>query len=95
MKMSNKTYDQLKYIALQVVPALEVFLIAIGEIWSIDAMVKIAATVAAFGVFLGACLIKSNKDYQATAKQTSFNDDSFSEMMEEGYADTKDDTEEQ
>ena len=83
MNISNKTYDTLKYIAIQVIPALEVLLIGIGEIWSIGVMAKIAATVAALGVFLGAILIKSTKEYNKLEDgvQDTFNSDSFTEMM--------------
>lgn len=81
--MKNDTYDILKYIALQVIPALEIFLIAIGEIWNIGIMGKIAATVAAFGVFLGALLIKKSKEYNAIPEQTTFNDEGLAMFDEE------------
>ena len=82
--MKNQTYDALKYIALQVIPALEVFLIAIGEIWNIGIMGKIAATVAAFGVFLGALLIKKSKEYKSdTDQQTTVNEDGLAMFDEE------------
>ena len=96
MNISNKTYDTLKYIAMQVIPALEVLLIGIGEIWSIGAMAKIAATVAALGVFLGAILIKSTKEYNKLEDgvQNTFNADSFNDMMEEAYEDSHETAEE-
>lgn len=82
MVMSNKLYDILKYIAIQVIPALDVLIIAIGEIWNIDVMARVAATVAAIGVFLGAILIKSTKDYKADSLQTNFNTDGVEMLME-------------
>ena len=93
MNISNKTYDTLKYIAIQVIPALEVLLIGIGEIWNIGVMAKIAATVAALGVFLGAILIKSTQKYNELEDgvQDTFNSDSFTEMMGvEEYEDEND-----
>lgn len=60
--MSNSTYDILKKVALLAVP-LATFLTTIGDIWGLPVMIPIAATVSAFGVFLGGVLVKSSADY--------------------------------
>ena len=61
--MSNNTYDRLKWFALIFVPAFETFILTIGKIWAIPYYLEIGATVAAFGVFLGALLGVSCYNY--------------------------------
>lgn len=63
MRMSNKVYDILKYIALTVLPALATFMIAIGGIWGIPYAEAIAATITAIDTLLGALLGISSKNY--------------------------------
>lgn len=62
-KMTNEMYDVLKEVALTVLPALAVFIVAIGKIWNIPYTAEISATVMAIDAFLGACLHVSNKNY--------------------------------
>lgn len=64
--MSNKTYDRIKYIGLIFMPALEVLIIALTEIWNFLHGMQIAATVAAIGTFLG-LLVKRSSDKYAKA----------------------------
>ena len=63
MKMSNKTYDILKYIALYVMPALATLILTLGGIWGIPHTEAIAATITALDTFLGAILGISSKVY--------------------------------
>ena len=63
MKISNNTYDKLKWIALVVIPAAEVLILTVGKIWGLPYYAEIGATVAAFGVFLAAILGVSSKNY--------------------------------
>ena len=63
MKMNNKTYDILKYIALYVMPALATLILTLGGIWSIPHTEAIAATITALDTFLGAILGISSKLY--------------------------------
>lgn len=53
MKLDNKTYDTLKYIALIALPALQVFWLTIGKIWNISYTVEIGATIGAVVLLLG------------------------------------------
>ena len=52
----SRWYDALKYFALIFIPALVVLLNTIGEIWHLENIPQITATIAAVGVFLGALL---------------------------------------
>ena len=72
MKMSNKVYDALKYIALIVLPALATFYTVIAKIWSLPYPVEIPGTIIAFDTFLGALLKvsadKYNKEQETEAE---------------------------
>jgi hypothetical protein len=53
MKMSNKTYDVLKWIALIVLPALAVFYGDLASIWGIPFGEQIPDTIMSIDLFLG------------------------------------------
>lgn len=63
MKLENKTYDILKFIALRVLPALATLVIALGQIWSFENASLIAGTITAVNTFLGTILGISSKNY--------------------------------
>lgn len=73
---NSKWYDALKYFALIFIPAFVVLLNTIGEIWHIENIPQITATIAAFGVFLGALLQISSAKFQ---KETQPPDESTKE----------------
>lgn len=62
--MNDKTYDILKRIALIVIPALATFVNAVGIVWGVPYTNEVTATITAFGVFLGAALGVSSKNYE-------------------------------
>ncbi len=66
MKLSNRTYDTLKWIALVALPALQVFWLTIGKIWSIDYTIEIGATIGAAALLLGTLLGVSAVNYYKT-----------------------------
>ena len=61
--MNNRTYDILKHIALIIIPALATFVNAVGIVWGVPYTNEATATITAFGVFLGATLGISSKNY--------------------------------
>lgn len=61
--MNNQTYDILKRVALIIIPALATFVNAVGIVWSVPHTNEVTATITAFGVFLGAALNISSKNY--------------------------------
>lgn len=69
MKMNNKTYDTLKYIALYVLPALATLILTLGGIWGFPYSEAIAATITAVDTFLGALIGISAKKYTAENKE--------------------------
>ena len=64
MKLSNKTYDILKWIALIAFPAVIAFYTALSSIWGWPYGEQIIGTLAALEIFLGAILQVSNSAYK-------------------------------
>ena len=62
--MNDKTYDILKRIALIIIPAFATFVNAAGMVWGLPYTNEITATITSFGVFLGAALGVSSKNYE-------------------------------
>lgn len=62
--MNDKTYDILKRVALIVIPALATFVNAVGIVWGVPYTNEVTATITAFGVFLGAAIGISSKNYE-------------------------------
>lgn len=65
MRISNELYDRIKWIALNLIPALEVLVLAIGKIWDLPYYIEIGATIAAIGVFLAAVIGVSKSAYNS------------------------------
>lgn len=63
MKLSNKTYDILKYIAQIVLPALGTLYFALASIWGLPYGEQIVGTITAIDAFLGALLGISSAKY--------------------------------
>lgn len=63
MKLSNSTYDVLKYIALIVLPACATLYAVVGKIWGLPFVTEIPATIMAVDTFLGALLKISTDNY--------------------------------
>ena len=63
MKMTNKTYDILKYIAQIILPALGTLYFALSGIWGLPYGEQIVGTLAALDAFLGAVLKLSSDQY--------------------------------
>lgn len=66
MKLSNKAYDVLKWVALIVFPAVVVLCTALSGIWGWPHGEKIVGTLAALEIFLGSILQISNAQYKKT-----------------------------
>lgn len=68
MKMSNKVYDVLKYIALILLPALGTLYFALAKIWGFPYAAEIVGTISAVDAFLGALLKISTDQYNKDNK---------------------------
>lgn len=65
MKMSNKIYDILKFIAQIVLPAVATFYVTLASIWGLPLGDEISRTVMAVDTLLGAILMISSAKYNA------------------------------
>lgn len=63
MKMSNKLYDVLKWIALYLLPALGTFYFALAGIWAFPYGEEVVGTITALDTFLGVILGISTAQY--------------------------------
>lgn len=63
MKMSNKVYDVLKFIAQIVLPAIATLYFALASIWGFPYAEQIVGTISAIDAFLGALLGISTANY--------------------------------
>ena len=63
MKLSNKVYDVLKWIALILLPAVGTLYFALAKIWGFPHATEIVGTISAVDAFLGAILGISTHNY--------------------------------
>jgi len=68
MKMSDKLYDFLKWVAILFLPALSTLVAVVFKIWELPYGSEIAATITAVGTFLGAILGVSHIQYKKGEK---------------------------
>lgn len=68
MKMSNKLYDVLKFIAQIVLPAIGTFYFAIAGIWGLPYAEQIVGTITAIDTLLGALLGISTSAYRKSTQ---------------------------
>ena len=64
MKLSNELYDDLKFVAQILLPALGTLYFAIAQIWGLPYAEQIVGTVTAVDAFLGALLGISTHNYR-------------------------------
>lgn len=66
MKLSNNSYDVLKWIAQILLPALGTLYFALSKIWGLPYATEVVGTIAAADTFLGAVLGISTVRYNAS-----------------------------
>lgn len=68
MKIDDKLYDVLKWIAMLLLPALALLVQTVFKIWNIPYGEQISATIVAINAFLGAIIGISNIGYNRSLK---------------------------
>lgn len=63
MRLSNKTYDTLKWTAQYLLPALGTLYFSVSQIWGLPYGEEIVGTIAAVDTFLGVLLGLSSAEY--------------------------------
>lgn len=71
MKMSNKVYDVLKWIAQCGLPAVGTLYFAIATTWGFPYVEEVLGTITAIDTFLGVILGISTMQYNKTLTQTT------------------------
>ena len=66
MKLTNKTYDYLKWIAQILLPAAGTLYFALSKIWGLPYATEVVGTITAVDTFLGALLGISSNAYNKT-----------------------------
>lgn len=66
MKMSNKTYDVLKWIAMYLLPAIGTLYFAVASIWGLPYGEQVVGTITAIDTFIGVILGISTSQYKKT-----------------------------
>ncbi len=73
MKIPNRVYDVLKWVAVIVIPALVILIKTVFPVWHIPYAEPIATTLTAIGLFIGALIgvstISYNNQINADIKQ--------------------------
>ena len=69
MKMSNKVYDVLKWIALVVLPAIGTAYAGLAVIWGFPYGEQIIGTVGILETFIGTVLMISSSKYKKTSNE--------------------------
>lgn len=64
MKMSNKVYDVLKWVALILLPAMATFYAAIAAVWGLPYTEQVVGTITAVDTLLGTLLKISSNNYK-------------------------------
>lgn len=64
MKMGNKTYDVLKFVAQILLPAAGTLYFSLASIWGFPYGEEIVGTITAVDTFLGVCLGISSASYK-------------------------------
>ena len=70
MKLSNKTYDIIKWIAMYLLPALGTLYFALSGIWDFPFGEEVVGTITAVDTFLGVLLGISNIKYAEREKSS-------------------------
>lgn len=73
MKMNNKVYDVLKWIALILLPAIATLYFALSGIWGFPYGEEIVGTITAIDTFLGVILGISSNTYNKSNYEISNN----------------------
>lgn len=69
MKMSDKTYDLLKWIAIILLPAIGTLYFALAGIWGFPYGEQVVGTITAVDTFLGVCLGISSSQYKKAQEE--------------------------
>lgn len=82
MRISDKTYDTLKWMALVAIPALEALWLTVGKAWGFPYLTEIGTTIAAVGLFLATLIGVSSHTYYNDVDEEDEDDLDYDEDQE-------------
>ena len=80
MRLSNKVYDILKWIAMYLLPASGTLYFALAGIWGFPYGEQIVGTITAVDTFLGVILGISTAQYNKNIKKVRINDEIYTKI---------------
>ena len=75
MRISNETYDCLKFISIYMIPSLETFWLTVGTVWNLPYVEPIGITIGAVGLLIAGCIGMSVAEYNKAKKEEYEGDD--------------------
>lgn len=69
MRISDATYDTLKFIAIYVIPSVETFWLTIGTAWKLPYVQEIGITIGAVGMLIAGCIGMSVHAYEQDKRE--------------------------
>lgn len=69
MLLSDKQFDTLKFIAINIIPSLETFWLTVGQVWNLPYVTEIGTTIAAIGVLIAGCIGLSKVAYEKAKRE--------------------------
>lgn len=81
MRISDKTYNFLKWFALVALPAFQVFWLTVGKVWNFPYLTEIGATVGAFGLLIATLIGVSTASYNKFVALQNHPEPEDSEVM--------------
>lgn len=64
MRISDETYDTLKFLAIYVIPSVETFWLTVGTAWKLPYVDQIGITIGALGMLIAGCIGMSVRAYK-------------------------------
>ena len=61
---SDKTYDTVKYISINIIPALEFLWCLLATTWKIPYGLEVGTSIGGLGMFLALCIGMSKREYE-------------------------------
>ena len=81
MKLSNRMYDFLKWLALTAIPGLEIFWLTIGKVWGLPYVTEIGTTIAAVGLLIATLIGVSTVQYRRNLAEVDTEDGGENQLM--------------
>lgn len=69
MRISDATYDFLKFVSIYCIPSIATLWLTIGQVWNLPYTVEIGTTISAIGVCIAGCIGLSTAAYNKALRE--------------------------